>query len=199
MNTLQEFVETYRSAGYRWKEIDQVLRRMCQESPEHVQVPDVYAKVALINRAYRANVQMGAKDAEWKVAERLVDRRADEFISPLLALSCFNHETIARVVDAHQQLVKIVHSVTGRITDSFASKYLSFHAPDVVPLFDGHSEEVAQRLVGDRVRRESYRGNVNQRYAHHCEAVLLLVDILGEHGIADPKLKQIDCAIYGTR
>jgi hypothetical protein len=199
MNTLDDFVEAYQSTDYSWEAMDQVIICMCDENPGHTEVSEVYAKVAIINRAYRANMQMGAKNAEWNVAKLLVDQEADKFIAPLRALPRFDRETISEIVFAHESLVQLVDTVTDRIANSFASKYLSFHALDVVPLFDSNSYKVVQQLVGDRVRRELYRGNANWKYGYHCEAVLLLVETLCDHGIDNPNLKLVDCVIYGER
>jgi len=199
MNTLDDFVKAYQSTDYSWEAMDQVIIRMCDENPGHTQVPEVYAKVALINRAYRANMQMGAKNAEWNVAKLLVDQKSDKFIAPLRVLPRFGRETISEIVSTHESLVQLVHTVTNRTTNSFASKYLSFHAPRVVPLFDSNSYKVAQQLVGDRVRRELYRGNANWKYGYHCEAVLLLVEALYGRGVDNPNLKLVDCVIYGER
>src|SRR5262245_21802212 len=111
MQTIDEFVEAYRKiagpgasrdAAYWWREMDRVLTEMCRAHPDHEDVYEVFAKVSIINRMYRANLQMGANDPEWLVSQALVDNRADRIIAPLRTLDSFSATTLSAVVQVHR-------------------------------------------------------------------------------------------------
>jgi hypothetical protein len=199
INNLNDFRSAYTTATYWWEPQDRPVIWACtKEMPNHSNVNEVFAKVSLVNRLYRANLHMGAKSAEWKVAETLVNERFDMSLSALRALSAFDPASLPTVLDAHECLVKIARSVTERTENSFAAKYLSFHFPAVVPIFDNNAYATGWKLVGRRLSSELYTNRLNCDYGYHCEAILLLVDHLKEHGVNEPNLKLIDNVLYDS-
>lgn len=197
---LADFLEAYRSASYDWERLDRILLDACAATPHHTNVGDVFAKVALINRTYRANLQMGAKNAEWDVAERLVRVGFDGTIADVLPPLRLNRETAPLVVDVHRRLVEVCREITGRVQNSFASKYLAFHAPLAVPIFDGWAYKASWDLVGQHATGWlAAKAKPNADYGWHVEAVLLLAEHLRDAGVVDPDLKKIDIVLYGSR
>lgn len=199
MNCVDDFVSGYASAGLWWEALDRPILRACKEYPTHSDAREVFGKVALVNRAYRANLQMGVKDAEWKLAELLVNDNADKVISPLSCVSAFSRDTLETILAVHDDLVRLTYRVTNRVENSFCAKYLSFHFPEVVPLFDGYAYACSWRLMKERLPRGLYRDRWNVDYGYHCEAVLALVEVLHERGIRKPVLKLVDSVLYGAR
>lgn len=199
MSELEAFVTAYRTveqAGYSWEEMDRVILALCEKTPGHRSQREVMARVALVNRAYRAHLQMGDKDAEWTLAGRLVESEIDEQIEELRGIPTFNATTAPLVVAAHGALVALCKEATGRWALSFASKYLSFHAPMVVPLFDQKAHVEGKKLVQGLVNAP-ISGCAAMDYRWHAARVLYLAEHLQEHGI-DPNLKIIDIVLYGS-
>jgi hypothetical protein len=201
MTSIREFVVRYRSIAepgpcrdtyYWWHALDTILMEMCAVRPDHVNVSQVYAKVSIINRVYRANLHMGTDSPEWKVAEAFVENNADEVIAPLRRMRAFDNQTLATVSQCHGDLLNIAHRATNKHPISFCSKYLAFHFPSVVPIYDSLSRTNAQTLT------QGQKTTGDGEYTDHCQRVLLLLKALGDEGIASPQLKLIDCILYGS-
>ena len=142
---------------------------------------------------------MGVKDAEWKLAQLMVDNDFDKSISEALTLGSFSSSTLPSVIALHEGFVHLGRRVTKRIENSFCSKYLSFHFPKLFPLFDRNAYNASWELTGHRLSRGLYVGNRNVDYAYHCEAILKLLTELHQHGVAEPDLKTIDYVLYSTQ
>jgi hypothetical protein len=186
---------------YSWTALDRALIGVCSATPHHVRVDEVFAKVAIINRTYRANLQLGARDAEWKVAEQFVNKgAADAIIAPLRRFSKFSSEALPSLLDSHEKLAKLVQKITKTVQNAFVSKYLHFHFPDTVPIFDSYSYNASWGLAPPP---ESEFGQYDQRltrdYGYHCGALLQIIGQLRERGVESPKVKLLDVLLYGTR
>ena len=195
MRTIDEFVAAYTEVKYWWHALDEPILALCSRHPGHTDAKIVFGKVALINRAYRANVQMGVSNAEWTLAEALVAVHVDESMSTLASLDRLDAEALPIVLDAHERLVAIAKDATRRVTESFCSKYLSFHFPRLAPMFDSRAEATAKRLP---LSRQTWSRTRNPRYRAHCGRVLELIDALRSAGIADPDLRTLDFVLYNT-
>lgn len=196
--TLDEFVERYRAVDYWWEHLDRPILRACQEMPAHRNQREVFGKIALINRAYRANLQMGARDAEWNLARAMVEAKFDEFVRPIADSRCFDRGSLMTIMAAHEKFVRLAYGVTKRVENSFCAKYLSFHFPKVTPLFDSNAYGASWKLAKAVLAVGLYQGNWNIHYGYHCEAVLHLLSVLDEHGITEPDLKFVDYVLYSA-
>jgi hypothetical protein len=193
MKTVSELIAKYRQVEYWWHALDEPILELCSRYPEHTDPRIVFGKVALINRVYRANVQMGTRNAEWKVAVAFVEARLNPTMDTLRKHTDLAESSLPALLDAHQQLVEITLRATGRVTESFCSKYLSFHFPQLAPLFDTLAEKTAKRLP--LTFPPSTRA-LNARYRDHCARILKLVATLRTAGIAEPNLKKLDYVLY---
>lgn len=191
--TIDEFVVAYRGVEYWWHALDEPILGLCSRHSDHIDARIVFGKVALINRAYRANVQMGVSNAEWTLAEALVAARFDETLSPLKTLDRLDAAALPVLLDAHERLVSVAKQATRRVTESFCSKYLSFHFPRLAPLFDSRAEKTAKSLP---LPRQAWSNAGNPRYRAHCGRVLDLISALRSAGIAEPDLKKLDYVLY---
>ena len=200
MKTVQWFINEYRNAHntYSWPLLDEAIFSTVRKYPLHDDVSSAYAKVVLINRVYRANIQMCRKGAEDLLALGLV-KEADSLINPLSTLRVFNKESSDIVVDVHNNFVKLIQrSVrTNWICNSFASKYLNFHYPQIVPIFDSNAYSTAWELVGDRLPRGLYMDRANRDFCIFCAYVLELADELRSQGIKHINIKFIDAVLHG--
>jgi hypothetical protein len=185
---------------YSWFGLDQALSHLCRTVPRHVSVNEVYAKIRIINRAYLANLQFGAKEAEWKVAQKFVMRDADVIMAPLRRSSKFSRDSLATLLNAHEQLVKLAFQVTKRKENSFVSKYLHFHFPDTVPIFDSKAYSAAWKLAKAPPEEfAQYDKRLNYDYAYYCGSLFQIIDALQACGVKSPRLKFVDVLLYGSR
>jgi hypothetical protein len=165
--------------------------------PLHTVPDEVYAKIRLINRAYLANLHLGTKGAEWKVSERFVAGDADAVITPLRSLSEFSAESLPALLNAHERLLKMARQVTGKVHNSFISKYLHFHCSEVVPIFDNYAYDAIWKLAHPpKSEYARYGGRVNQEYGYYCGAMLKVTRLLREDGVESPRLKLLDVLLY---
>jgi len=194
-----ELVDGYRkvSSGYSFMYLDEALYWLCKKYPDHTDKQKVFGKISLVNNAYRANIQTTKKGAEWALAEYLSENNFDNIISPLKTIPGFDITTCQTVVQLHSEFVKITFKVLGRNCYSFCAKYLYFHFPSAVPIFDRRAYKTAWRLagseVGDRPEFDQLR---NSDYAYYCACLLKIIERLQTNGIKDPSLKTIDVLLY---
>jgi hypothetical protein len=209
LKQIKDFIQAYRNVDrnvddyYYFKHLDQAILTACRKNPAHNDASEVFAKIVLINRTYRANLDRyldrPIKDVEWRLAEKFVDGNIDKELLPLKNIRRFNRNSIDTIVQVHEKLVQLAYTITKRTQNSFCSKYLSFHFLKTVPIFDSHSYDASWRLVGNQVKAARFDENRNFDYGYHCEAILLLVEVLLRRGIKNPDLKLVDCVLYGER
>lgn len=198
IRSLKSFLRAYQEVKYDWKPLDEVIFRACREMRSHRSQPKIFAKIALINRTYRANLGRGSgvQWVEWKVANEYIKERTDSILAPLSKVKVFSRTSLPVVLEAHERFVQITHKVTNRVENSFCSKYLSFHFPDVVPIFDNKAYDTSRRLVRNQLKKGLGANRWNFHYIRHCGALLILIDYLRDHGYRNPKLKRIDNVLY---
>jgi hypothetical protein len=178
---------------YWWIPLDRPILTACKNSPANSDYCEVYAKVALVNRMYSAQLgrgRMGKYDAEDRVSKSLCKSDIDKFVKPLLGLNVLTKAILPKVLKCHDRLVTIVHRATRKYELSFSSKYLSFHVPQVVPIFDSRAGWTARKILPDNSDFRGYGA-----YEKHCRRILALMDFLVKKKIK-PNLKIIDYVLY---
>jgi hypothetical protein len=125
-----------------WKSVDEELHELFRRRPSHRDYSDVYTKVVMIERVYRAGVLRAFKGdakakAEITVARELV-AQADVLEGHLAALAdqTLNRKTALQIVELHGWITASLAPSAGDVwLTSFVSKYLHFHCP-IVPVYD---------------------------------------------------------------
>lgn len=196
IRNLKGFLAAYEKTEYWWEPLDRPIQWACRTMAGHTNQEEVFGKIALVNRTYRTNLHLGASGAEWKLAGVYVDKRVDNILAPLARIKEFSRDSLPPVVEAHERLVRLSYAVTKRVQNSFCAKYLSFHFPHAVPIFDNKAYNTSWRLVGRQLPNNPYPENWNSDYIYHCQAILLLMDYLRQQGYKDPNLKLIDNVLY---
>ena len=138
----------------RQKSVDelgnQVLYDLCENHPYHKSDEEIVAKVWLIGRAYAASIERRRNadglvdDFYLEVARKMKVSDIDtwiESISPTAAPG--GPETIR----AHKQLTDLFKSISGLGKRSLASKYLHFHRPNAVYIYDSMASEAINYVV----------------------------------------------------
>lgn len=180
---------------YWWIPLDRPIISACRNNPGHSDPCEVAAKVALVNRMYSAQLgkgKMGKFVAEDKVTESLVvsNRVIDDFMRKLSKFTTLNRDNLPTVVECHNKLVEIIRKRLKLKTFSFSSKYLSFHFPRVVPIFDSKATTCARKILK---ADSAFRGY--EPYEKHCRQILRLMEVLVEYKLK-PKVKTIDYVLY---
>lgn len=178
---------------YWWIPLDRPILAACKNQPHNSDYCEVYAKVALVNRMYSALLGKGKVpkyEAEDKVAQALCGSDIDNFIEPLFGYDTLTEAILPQVEKCHERLVEIIRLVLGNYSLSFSSKYLSFHVPKVVPIFDSKAVTVSKQILKGISRFQGYTA-----YETHCRRILRLITILAEKEIK-PDVKIIDYVLY---
>lgn len=142
---------------------NRILYRMCFEHPDHTDVAVVKGKIIAIGRIYSASPQRGAgrpkagnPDVFEAIAAAICADGFDDCLKNLPTDMRIDQSHIDGVVQVHARLKSIVFEATRinnersaeskagsdtpwkpRYHPSFASKYLHFHRPNLIPIYDG--------------------------------------------------------------
>lgn len=196
--TIKEFLEAYKkydpTNDYYHRYIDRAILWLFNRYPGHKSLEQVFAKISLVNRVYRANMERRKKEGEWKLAELLVENKFDDVITPLTRIPKFDSKALPEIVKVHSCFVTLAKKTIRIKATSFCSKYLHFHFPKIVPIYDSKSYETAWELVGKEVFiNHSNAGD----YEYFCLAILKLIEKLRRfEGVKNPNLKIIDHILY---
>ena len=115
-----------------------VLYRMCSEKPLHENIDVIKSKLWIIGRAYSAAIERkaGPDFNIENLANALKNSQLDEHILQLQKITRTDELNLDTLLSAHKYLTKIFQKATGLEKRSLASKYLHFHAPKAVFIFD---------------------------------------------------------------
>jgi len=125
-----------------WDVGNDALYGLCRRHPEHHDNAEIIAKLWLIGRTYAASIERRRHDVAkvsgddfytTVVAPRIRSARIDRWLRPLTALRRPVAET---VLPAHARLTELFQQISGNQKRSLASKYLHFHFPRAVYIFD---------------------------------------------------------------
>lgn len=157
-----EYAEDYSGWG------NEVLYRMCSDRPMHDSVDTVVGKLWIIGRAYSASIERKAgKDFNIvDAAKILIESGIDAAINDLKNINRPTVNNIAVVLNAHKILTDLFANATGIEKRSLASKYLHFHAPRAVFIYDS----IANKELRSRLPRKRFEvpSEYDQAYSAFC-------------------------------
>ena len=124
-----------------WELGNDVLYQLCRRHPEHHSVDEIVAKVWLIGRSYAASIERrrGKKKKKGEdffldqVGPRIRSARVDRWLAPIKDLRRPNATV---VVPVQRRLTDLFRQISKQDKRSLASKYLHFHFPRSVYIFD---------------------------------------------------------------
>ena len=197
---IKRFVDAYKRTGgkYSFKYLDEAIYGLCKKYPAHLNEEQVFAKIVLVNNVYRTNIHMSKSEAEWKLAGYYVKEKIDKYLSPLKDIKQFNQDTSEKIINTHGELMRITKRALGRNEVSFCSKYLNFHFPNIIPIYDSRANKSVWEYIGNSLNHLDYEDNINAEYAYYCAAILEMIDVLKKCGVRKPSLKIIDVLLYDT-
>lgn len=128
---------------------NEVLYRMCSEKPQHKDIDIIKSKLWIIGRAYSAAIERKA-GPDFKIetaAAILKASEIDSHISSLLKITKTDETNLDTLLRAHKCLTDALQRATGIEKRSLASKYLHFHAPKAVFIFDSIANRKIRELL----------------------------------------------------
>lgn len=162
----REEIEPYLNRDY-WGFGNQLLYDMVKQNPGHTSGDIIHGKLWLIGRAYAAPIERNKAEYDntegdfytVKAVPQMLEigKELDERIAELN-----KHESVASptelelMLDTHAFLVKEFKDITEDEKRSLASKYLHFHAPNMVYIFDSRAERESCRYI--RAGGQDYEG-----------------------------------------
>lgn len=171
-----------------WTFGNSILYRMCEENPEHKEFGIVAGKLLLIGRSYGAAVERRRViSADTKrvstdefynyIAAKMIESNLDGVLMRVREHGEFSREGLRVTLEAHQFLISLLQPLTNQRNRSLASKYLHFHAPAQVPIFDNIASGELFRLMS---RHRLTAEMDNQFDALYERFSLLLLDLREE-------------------
>ena len=165
----------------QWDFGNDVLYGLCRKNPLHKDSSVAIAKVWLIGRAYAAAIERRRKwkkkndDFYWeRVAPMMLSSEIDTWISRIKSTKPFSGNCENAVISAHAQTTNLFKRISGLEKRSLASKYLHFHAPEHVCIFDSRAAKAISKLrsVTGRARNTDGSGdNEYRKFFEKCYAL----------------------------
>jgi hypothetical protein len=155
-----EYADDYSSYG------NKVLYRMCTERPRHDDIDTIESKLCLIGRTYSAAIERkaGKEFLISNAAERIRSSRLDDQISELQRIDRIDIENARVLLHAHKYFTNILKDATGVDKRSLASKYLHFHAPRSVFIYDSKANKKIREIVNASKKRFELKKSFDDAY-----------------------------------
>jgi hypothetical protein len=145
---------------------NEVLYRMCREKPLHDDIDVIKAKFLIIGRVYSAAIERKAGPnfkpyTNPDVWRRIQSSEIDRHIHKLNHIDRITFDNAPILFEAHYQLTSLLKDITGINKRSLASKYLHFHSPKSVFIYDSLANKgVRQKLS----KKYDLTGNFDDEY-----------------------------------
>ena len=183
-----------------WAVFNQILYDVCATYPDHINEPEVAAKVVLIGRTYSVALERAKRPGESaddfylkRVVPTIIESGIDEWISGLAKFEAPNRETMMpQILRVHRQVVDLIQGITDRQHRSFASKYLHFHRPEHFFIFDSRAEAKGRELAFNVPRRSDLSLFSEPTYHLFVERCLFLVEQQFEKTGVRPTPRELD-------
>ena len=148
-----------------------ILYQMCESQPLHNDVGIIHGKIWLIGHAYSASVSRtkevqsfeGVDFIKEVVAPKIKSSDIDNWILGIKDIERLTLDNYERVLYVHHKLINVLEDVTGHSKRSLASKYLHFHLPQSVFIYDSIANKKIRTLV--KSKRYSYQRGYDNEYA----------------------------------
>lgn len=152
---------------------NEVLYRMCREQPLHNNIDFTMSKLWIVGRSYSAAIERKAgKDFKIKTAaEKINSSDIDFHIKKLQDIDRISTENVDVLLAAHKYLTDKFREITSIEKRSLASKYLHFHAPKSVFIYDSIASKNIRKLISQSKRKLPIAKNFDNEYeafVHRC-------------------------------
>lgn len=179
---------------------NEVLYRMYREKPLHDDIDVIKAKFLIIGRVYAAAIERQAgpgfrpytNSDVWK---RIQSSGIDKHIHKLNRIDRITFANVPILFEAHYQLTSLLKDITGINKRSLTSKYLHFHSPKSVFIYDSLANKgVRQRLS----KRCDLTGNFDDEYEGFVYRCIDFRDTVLEYKLGFPvSPRRLDMELLG--
>lgn len=143
-----------------WSFANDVLYDLCSTNFKHNKPEEILAKTLLIGRAYAAAIERRKNKSDINdnfyrdtVVPAFKKSHLDEILKDLRKHEQITHNTIPKIIDAHNYLTQLLFEITNLEKRSFSSKYLHFHLPELFFIYDTRAVS-AMRLFVPKLPKE---------------------------------------------
>jgi hypothetical protein len=167
-----------------WDWANSILYDMCKNNLTHKKEDIALAKMWLIGRSYSAAIERGAGEhvkssvdfyAE-KVAPMLVSSDIDKWINKLNKIGRITDSNYEELLKAHFKLMNKIIKITDKSKRSLVSKYLHFHSPETVFIYDSIANKSIRVLLSKEKRNFNYIKGYDNAYSLFVVRCLYLRD-----------------------
>jgi hypothetical protein len=190
-----EYADDYSNYG------NQILYKMCKERPLHNDIDTISSKLWIIGRSYAASIERKAGQ-NFKIedaAKIIKESGLDQHIENLNKIGRINKSNLDTLLYAHDYLMQLFKKATGVEKRSLASKYLHFHAPKSVFIYDSVvREKLRAELRKIRRTRFPVSKKYDAEYESHVIRCIYYRDKIYEKALgtlATPR--KLDSYLYG--
>lgn len=171
-----------------------ILYNMCSENITHNDEGVVIGKIWIIGRSYSTSIERrkinNSDDIEnddfyTKIVAPVMLINGDELdyrIRMLQSEERLNRDNIKDVIALHKFVVNLFFDMSGVKKRSLASKYLHFHLPHIVYMYDSKAESEIKKYVKKNMDIKSLIGDSikDEEYANFMGRVLMLDELIQE-------------------
>ena len=149
LNLYKQFVATKNN---NWEFGNSILYKMCDENPEHNDLDVVVGKIWLIGRSYAAAIERrkGGKktgDFYFDVVAPKMKKIGNELDKKIKELSQPSANHVDDLLCTHKFLTDVFSDISQLQKRSLASKYLHFHCPSKVFIYDSRARDAIHKFV----------------------------------------------------
>jgi hypothetical protein len=137
----------------RWTFGNSILYKMCKDNPKHTDPDVIVGKIWLIGRSYAAAIER-RKDANQETDNFYFDivapnmkRIGIKLDKKISTLSKSSSSDIENLLTTHKFLTDEFNKISHLQKRSLASKYLHFHCPKKVFIYDSRANNAINKLV----------------------------------------------------
>jgi hypothetical protein len=192
-----KYLDDYSSYG------NEVLYKMCQKEPLHQNIDIIKSKIWIIGRSYSAAVERKAGENFCidSLAKYIAKSKLDIHIKEIRQIKRSDINNISKILEAHKYFTNIFKKFTGIEKRSLASKYLHFHSPKSVFIYDSIASKKVREIITEHKLRFKLTRNFDDEYEAFCYRCLFYRDNLLEKeygGFATPRRLDMELLQYGT-
>jgi len=179
---------------------NEVLYRMCSERPHHDNIDTITSKLWIIGRAYSAAIERKAgKGFKIESAAALIkDSEIDVHISRLKNIGRTTQDNLGILLSSHKYLTDVLKSSTGIEKPSLVSKYLHFHAPQAVFIYDSIANNTIRKILAPSKQRFKLQREHDHEYEAFALRCIYFRDVIYEKEIgAMASPRKIDMRLLG--
>lgn len=111
-----------------------------------------------------------------KVAPMLKASGIDKWIKSLNKINRITHSNMEDLLEIHSRFVKAIEGITDKKKRSLASKYLHFHSPKSVFIYDSIANSEVRSVLSDKKKRFPYIKGYDDGYSQFVVRCLYLRD-----------------------